>query len=120
MKSFLENKGQKAIMINGVEDHVHLLISMNGTKSVSELMRDMKETTTKFINEKNLTDSRFAWQSGYSAFSLSKKSSSRVANYILNQEEHHGKEEFKDEYKRMLTEHEVIFREEYLFEDAPE
>ncbi len=97
-------------------DHTHLLVGMNGTISVSDLARDIKAGSSKFINESNWIKGKFNWQEGYSAFSYSKKQIKNVIDYILNQEAHHAKTTFKDEYIALLKEFEIEFDNKYLFE----
>ena len=106
----------KAIAINGVEDHVHVLVGLHPTVSVSELIAKVKANSSRLINEKYLGDSGFEWQEGYSAFTNSQSQISRVALYIENQEAHHKKKTFRMEYLELLEKYNVAYDSQYLFE----
>jgi len=107
----------KTIIVNGVEDHVHCLLGLKPVVSVSELMKTVKAKSSKYINDHSLTKSRFEWQEGYGVFSYDQSSVDAVYNYILNQEEHHKKHTFKDEYLDLLRIFKVEFDERYVFQD---
>ncbi len=107
----------KLLAINGMPDHVHVLIGMRPTQSISDLMQDVKGNSSKWINEKKFLNIKFEWQGGYGAFSYSKSHVDRVINYILNQENHHKKETFREEYLRFLKEFDVEYDEQYIFRD---
>lgn len=109
-------KGQKSIIVNGVEDHVHLFIGLKPSMKLSDLVRDIKNNTTNFINEKKFINSKFSWQLGFGAFSYSHSHIDNVYKYILNQEEHHKKKTFKQEYLQLLEKFNIEFKEEYLFD----
>jgi putative transposase len=94
-----------------------MLFGMRPTQSLSDLMQDVKGSTSKRINERGFTSTRFEWQSGYGAFTYCKSHLSRVISYIKNQKEHHGKKSFLDEYKDLLIESEVSFDERYIFKE---
>ena len=111
-----ENSG-KTIIINGVEDHVHCLVGLKPVISVSELMKAVKAKSSKYINDKSLTPNRFEWQEGYGVFSYSRSQIKGVYNYIKNQEEHHSKQTFKDEYVGILQKFKVEYDDQYLFKD---
>ena len=89
------NEGQKLIAINGMSDHIHILIGLKPDKSLSDLVRDIKANSSRFINEKNWINGKFEWQAGFGAFSYSHSQLTKVINYIQNQEEHHRKENFQ-------------------------
>ncbi len=116
MAGIIANKGQKPIIVNGVEDHVHLFIGLNPSMALSDLIREVKNNTTNFINSKGWIHGKFAWQEGYGAFSHSRSQVEDVYQYILNQEEHHRKHPFKEEYLDKLKKFEVEFDEQYLFD----
>lgn len=116
MSGIVKAKGQKSIIINGVEDHVHLFIGLKPSIRLSDLVRDIKNNTTNFINEKRFVVGKFAWQEGYGAFSYSQSQIDNVYKYILNQETHHEKKSFKEEYLELLKRFEIDYQEEYLFE----
>lgn len=119
MSGIIKAKGHVPIIVNGVEDHVHVFFGLNPRYAVSDLVRDLKNNTSNFINKNNLTPVKFSWQGGCGVFSYSKSATDNVYNYILNQEEHHRKQSFLDEYVEVLREYEVEFDESYLFH-APE
>ncbi len=116
MAGIIANKGQKPIIVNGVADHVLLFIGLKPSMALSELVREAKNNTSNFINSKGWVRGKFAWQDGYGAFSHSRSQVEDVYQYILNQEEHHRKRLFRDEYLDMLKKFEVEFDEQYLFD----
>jgi putative transposase len=111
----LKNQGIKLIAIGGVEDHVHILFGMNPTIALSDLVRDIKASSSKFINEGNFVRGKFYWQEGFGAFSYSRSQIDAVAKYILNQEEHHSRKSFKDEFIALLDRFEIEYDDRYLF-----
>ncbi len=112
----INNQKQKLFIINGMPDHVHLLLNCKPDVNLSDLVREIKEHATKFINEKKIIRGKFYWQAGFGAFSVSKKDVSVVLNYIKNQEEHHRVKTFREEYLEFLKENEIEFKDEYLFD----
>ena len=111
-------RAEKGILydIGGVEDHVHLYLRWRPDASVSDLMRTVKARSSKWIHETFPTLAAFAWQEGYSAFSVSKSQEQAVKTYIAGQAEHHKKEDFKSELLALLRAHAVEFDERYVFE----
>jgi REP element-mobilizing transposase RayT len=109
-------KGQKLLAINGMPDHIHIFIGMTPNCCLSDLVREIKKSSTNFINENKLASHRFAWQEGFGAFSYSFAQKQVIINYVLNQKEHHRKLTFRDEYVRFLKEFEIEYDAEYLFE----
>jgi putative transposase len=116
MTGIIEKKGQKLFIINGMPDHVHLLLNCKPNMNLSELVKEIKEHSTKFINDKGILRTKFYWQAGFGAFAVSKRDVPMIINYIKNQEEHHRKSSFKEEYISVLKEQEVNYKEEYLFD----
>ncbi len=112
----IKEKGHKPIIINGVSDHVHCFIGLKPSTAISDLARDIKNNSSKFINEKGFTKLKFNWQSGYGAFSYSHSQIDSVYNYILNQEEHHRKKSFSEEYLEFLDKFQIEHKREYLFD----
>lgn len=112
----IKGKNQKPIIVNGVKNHVHIFVGLKPSISVSELVRDIKNNSSNFINENRYTKSRFSWQEGFGAFSYSHSHIENVYNYILNQEEHHKQKSFKEEYLEFLRKFEVDYDERYLFD----
>jgi len=112
----VSNRGQKLFAIFAMPDHVHILVSMSPNVSISDLVRDIKAGSSKFINDKKWINGKFNWQEGYGAFSYSKSGVDNVVKYILNQEEHHKKKTFKEEYLDFLEKFEIEYDSKYLFE----
>ena len=111
----ITSKGQKSIIVNGVGDQIHCFIGLKPSMSLSELIRDVKNNSSKFINENQLVKGKFQWQEGFGAFSYATSQVKNVYNYILNQEEHHKKSTFKEEYIDLLETYEVEYEDDYLF-----
>ena len=112
----VQNKGQKMLAINGISNHIHILIGMRPSCCLSDLVREIKKSTSQLIKDKKFTKNKFQWQEGYGSFSYSHSSVDRVIKYILNQKEHHKKETFKEEYINFLQKFNVEYKDEYLFE----
>ncbi|MBL0272038.1 MAG: IS200/IS605 family transposase [Chitinophagaceae bacterium] len=112
----IKGKGQKPIIVNGMSDHIHAFIGLRPVMALSDLVRDIKNNASNFINDKKLVKGKFAWQEGYGAFSYSHSHIGKVYDYILNQEKHHKKKTFKQEYLDFLKKFEVDYDEKYLFE----
>jgi len=115
--NLINKTGCKTIIVNGTEDHVHCLLALKPTISVSELMRIVKGKSSRYINEHQLTKHKFEWQEGYGVFSYSKSHLDLVYQYIENQEEHHKKQNFRDEYVSFLNKYNVKYDERYVFEN---
>ncbi|WP_295338138.1 IS200/IS605 family transposase [Flavobacterium sp.] len=111
----IKNHNHKLLAINGMPDHVHILVGMRPTQSVSDLMQDIKGSSSKWINEKRFLKVKFEWQEGYGAFSYAKSQVNTVVNYIKNQEQHHAVRSFNQEYLEFLAEFEVVYDERYIF-----
>ncbi len=116
ISGIIENKNQKSIIVNGVADHVHIFVGLKPSMALSDLMRDVKNNATNFINEKKWLPGKFSWQEGYGAFSYSHSQLNNVYQYILNQEEHHKKQTFKEEYLAFLNKYEIPYEERFLFD----
>lgn len=112
----VKNEKQKLIVINSMPDHIHLLIGIKPDVSVSDLVRVIKSNSSKFINEQRLTRGRFGWQEGFGAFSYSHSQLDTVIKYILNQEQHHTRKTFRQEYLEILKKFAVDYNEKYVFE----
>ena len=107
----------KTIIVNGVEDHVHCFVGLRPVVSVSELMKTVKAKSSKYINDHSLTSDRFEWQEGYGVFSYRQNDVDTIYQYIQNQEEHHKRQSFKEEYLELLKEFKVEYNEQYIFQD---
>ena len=110
----IENKKSKLCRINGVEDHIHILSDLHPSVSLADFVKDIKVSTSIWMKESCKFPAFTGWQEGYGAFTCSVRSRDRIINYIKNQKEHHKKKSFIDEYKALLTEHEIEFDERYL------
>jgi len=110
------NQGQKMIQINGVADHVHLLIGMKPNIALSDLVRDVKAGSSKFINERRWIKGKFNWQEGFIAFSYGHSQLDQVIQYIRNQEKRHQKNSFKNEYLTLLRKFDIAFEDKYVFD----
>lgn len=106
----------KTIIVNGVEDHVHCFLRLKPVVSVSELMKTVKAKSSKYINDHKLTPERFEWQEGYGVFSYSQSSVDSVYKYIQNQEAHHKKLTFRNEYQGLLKKFNVEYDDQYIFQ----
>ena len=113
----IQKNTHKLICINGMPDHVHILAGVRPTQSISDLMQDIKGNSSKWINEKRLVAGKFEWQEGYGAFSYGKSQIKDVIRYIENQEHHHKKKSFLEEYRDFLNAFEIDFDERYIFKD---
>lgn len=95
MTGIIQNNGQKVIEINGMPDHIHILIGMKPTCCLSDLIREIKKSSNTFINANQFSKSTFRWQSGFGAFSYNHSQISTIANYVKNQNEHHARQTFR-------------------------
>jgi len=112
----IKNKNQKPIIINGMPDHIHIFIGFSPDIALSDLVRDIKSNSANYINNQKLTESKFSWQKGFGAFTYSKSQVPSVVKYIKNQEAHHRRKSFKEEYLSLLNKFEVEYKAEYLFD----
>jgi putative transposase len=110
------NREQKLLAIFAMPDHVHILVGMKPSISISDLVRDIKAGSSKFINDSKWIKGKFNWQEGFGCFSYSKSSIDNVVKYILNQEQRHKKQTFKDEYFDFLKKFEIEHDEKYVFD----
>lgn len=115
--NLINETGCKTLIVNGVEDHVHCFLGLKPTVSISELMKSVKAKSSKFINDHSLSSQRFEWQAGYGAFSYSQSQIDSVYKYIQNQEAHHKKQTFREEYLDFLQKFKILYEEKYIFED---
>jgi REP element-mobilizing transposase RayT len=112
----VKKRNQKLLAINGMSDHLHVFVGMNPDVAISDLVRDIKAGSSGFINEKKWFGWDFSWQKGFGAFSYSRSDIDAVIHYIQNQEYHHRKITFREEYIKILKEFAVEYDEKYLFE----
>lgn len=111
----IKNKNCHLYRINGVEDHLHIATHIHPSVSLANLIRDVKVSSALFIKEQSLFPDFSHWQKGYGAFTYSLSDKDKLISYIKNQEEHHNRITFVDEYKALLAEHGIAFDEQYLF-----
>jgi REP element-mobilizing transposase RayT len=111
----VRNQGQKLIAINGMPDHVHLLIGLRPAMALADLVREVKADSTNFVNKRKLVHGKFSWQEGYGAFSYGHSQLDTITRYIQNQEKHHQRRSFRDEYMTLLGKFDIAFEEKYVF-----
>ena len=107
----------KMIQINCMPDHIHILIGMRPHQAISALIQNVKTESSKWINQNGLCKEKFAWQEGFGAFSYSKNDLSNVIRYIQNQEQHHNKQTFLEEYVEYLKAFDIDYDGKYIFRD---
>ena len=115
--NLINESGCKALIVNGVDDHVHCFLGLKPSISVSDLMKNVKAKSSKWINDHRLTAHRFEWQDGYGVFSYSRSHIDNVFKYIQNQAEHHKKTTFRNEYIGLLEAFDIPYDERYIFEE---
>lgn len=116
MTGIVRKRGQKLLAIHCMPDHCHVLAGLKPDVALSNLVRDLKAASSGFINERRWIRGKFQWQEGFGAFSYGHSQLDTVIRYIQNQEKHHTKKPFKDEYLALLRKFKVEFKEGYLFE----
>ncbi|MCK4662422.1 MAG: IS200/IS605 family transposase [Bacteroidales bacterium] len=112
----VQNRNCKMLAINNMPDHVHIFLGQHPSYSISKTIQEIKSVSSKFINEKNWYKSKFCWQSGYGAFTYSHSQIDNVIKHIINQQQHHKKRTFRDEYIEFLNKFGIEYNEKYLFE----
>ena len=112
----IKGKGHKPIIVNGMPDHIHIFLGLKPAMALSDLVRDIKNNSSNFINDHQFIKGKFKWQEGFGAFSYSHSHISNVYDYILNQEKHHQQKTFKQEYLEFLQKFNIAFDEKYLFD----
>ncbi|MFA6978188.1 MAG: IS200/IS605 family transposase [Ignavibacteriaceae bacterium] len=112
----VQNRGQKMLAIFCMPDHTHIFIGLQPSIAISDLVRDIKAGSSKFINDNKWMRGKFNWQEGFGAFSYSRSHIDNVIHYILNQPEHHKKKSFREEYIEFLKKFEIEYNDKYLFE----
>lgn len=114
--AIVQNNGHKLIAIGAMHDHIHIFIGYKVSQSIPDLVQEIKTSSNGWIKRKGFTPYKFDWQKGYGAFTCSHKDIARVATYVNNQEEHHRKKIFRDEYLELLKQADIDYKDEYLFE----
>jgi REP element-mobilizing transposase RayT len=116
ISGIITNLKHKSIIVNGTSNHVHILIGLNPSVSISDTVHDIKRSSSLFINNGKLCPGKFSWQEGYGGFTYSRSQIADVYNYIENQESHHKKKTFREEYIDILTKYEIEFDPQFLFD----
>jgi len=116
ISGIIKNKEQKPIIINGMPDHIHAFIGLRPAMAIADIVRDIKNNSSNYINDHKFVKGKFGWQEGYGAFSYSHSQIDNVYNYILNQEKHHKKTTFREEYTELLQKFQIAYNDKYLFE----
>ncbi len=111
----IQNNGHKVLQINGTSDHIHIFIGMRPKQSLSDLVKDIKGRSSKWINSRGFLPNRFSWQEGFGGFSYAKSQVPTIIRYIQNQEIHHKKRSFTEEYLDLLKEFGVDYKSQYIF-----
>lgn len=115
--NLINETGCKVLVVNGVEDHVHVFFALKPTVSLSDVMKSVKAKSSKWVNESGFLKHRFEWQVGYGGFSYGRSQIEDVCRYIEKQEEHHKKETFRQEYVRLLERFGIAYEEQFVFEE---
>lgn len=118
ISGIIQNHKHKVLAINEMPDHLHVLIGMRPTQSLSDLIQNIKGESSKWINPKRFLKGKFSWQEGYGAFSYGKSQINQVIDYINNQEENQRKRTFLEEYKFLLDKFEVDFDHRFIFQEV--
>jgi putative transposase len=112
----VQNNGHKMLAIGSMPDHIHIFIGYNLNQLIPDLVETIKTSSNAWIKKNQLSKSKFEWQRGYGAFSHSRSQLDSVVKYILNQEDHHRKKYFRDEYLEILKKNEIKYEDDYLFD----
>ena len=116
----VQNNGHKLLSINGAPNHLHIAVGYKPHQLIPDLLQDIKGYSSKWINKRKFVDGKFTWQESYGAFSFShssRQSGNRVVKYINNQEQHHKKQTFREEYIQLLIKYNIAFDEKYILLD---
>ena len=111
----IQNNKHKLLAVNGMPDHIQVLFGLRPTQSLSDLMQDVKGSSSKWINGKKFVNGKFSWQEGYGAFSYSKMELTNIIRYINHQQEHHTRKTFLAEYLDLLKEFEIEYDDRFVF-----
>ena len=117
ISGIIMNKHQKLMIINGMTDHIHILMGFNPDSVISDIVRDIKSNSSRWINDNRFVHGKFEWQNGFGAFSVGYSNITMVANYIQNQQQHHRNKTFRDEFIEMLDKYHISYKPEYLLHD---
>ena len=117
MGNLINKTGCKTLIVNGVEDHVHCLFGFKPSVSISDIMQSVKSKSSKWVNKSDFVHERFEWQSGFGCFTHGNQQIDKVYKYILNQEEHHKRMSFREEYLRFLKKYDIDYDERFIFSE---
>jgi len=115
ISGIINNRNHFSLAVNGVDDHIHIFFHYSGKELVEDLVREIKKASSSYIKLNKLCPVKFEWQAGYGVFSYSYRQKDMIMKYVLNQEKHHEKKSFKQEYIKELKSFEVDYKEEYVF-----
>ena len=113
----VQNNKHKLIAINGIPNHIHVFIGYKPHQLIPDLLQDIKGSSSRWINRKGIVNGKFSWQAGYGAFSYSHSQMDTVVKYIMNQEKHHQKKTFQEEYTELLKKLNIPFNEKYILKE---
>ncbi|MDB5341906.1 MAG: Transposase [Schlesneria sp.] len=116
MATVLANLNSPAVLINSVEDHVHILFNMGRTVTLAQVVEDVKKSSSKWVKTQTSKFGSFAWQGGYGGFSVSASNVPKVTNYVRHQEEHHRVKSFQEEFREFLAKHKIEYDEKYVWD----
>ena len=111
----IQKNNHKLLAINGMPDHIHIMLGLRPSQSISDLLQDIKGSSSKWINEKHFVPGKFSWQSGFGAFSYGRKDIQKILQYINEQKFHHKKRSFINEYMDILNEFGIKYDDRYIF-----
>jgi REP element-mobilizing transposase RayT len=112
----IQNHSHKLLAIGAMPDHIHIYIGYNLNHLIPKLVEEIKTSSNRWIKEQKLSNFKFDWQKGYGAFTNSKSQLDGVVKYVLNQETHHKKKTFREEYLEILKKNEIEYKDKYLFD----
>jgi len=116
MAGIINQRKHYSLAVNGIHDHVHIFLDYNGRELIEDLVREIKKSSNTFIKEKKFSPFKFEWQSGYGIFSHGYREKDIIINYVKNQEKHHMKKSFQEEYLAFLKSYEIEYKDEYIFD----
>ncbi len=121
ISGIISGLGNKSLIVNGAKDHIHILLGQKPSLSVSEIVREVKKSSSSYIKDEGfIKGGKFYWQEGYAAFTVSKREMKKVYVYINDQKRHHNESSFMKEYLALLGDHEIEYNREYIFTDPDE
>jgi REP element-mobilizing transposase RayT len=116
MTGLVQNRKAKMLAVNCMPDHTHIFVGFKPSILIADFIKEIKVESNEFVNQKKWVKGRFSWQQGYGVFSYSQSHIDRVVKYVMNQEAHHCKQTFRQEYHELLEKFKIPFEEKYLFD----